>query len=77
MFLSFEGLEDGYEGFSGRELGVDAFGYKPFYLKNLVIPETLSDVPYLIFPDDITLHVKSGSAAEASAKENGLKYKTY
>ncbi len=60
-------------------LDKSAFGYRCYHLKEIVIPSTVTKMPeeeMFVFPDDITLIVESGSAAEQYAKDNSINYIT-
>ena len=55
----------------------DAFGYHCTHLKSLTIHSNVvvfPDYNIFIYPDDITLFVESGSAAEKYAKKHELKF---
>ncbi|MCR3761867.1 leucine-rich repeat domain-containing protein [Clostridium felsineum] len=57
-----------------------AFGYNCEKLKTIIIPSNVIDFPdynMFVYPDQITLKVKSGSAAEQYAKTNNLKFENY
>ena len=59
-----------------KKINIDAFGYHT-KLKQLTILSNVVDFPdsnMFVYPDDITLVVEEGSAAEQYAKENNLKY---
>jgi hypothetical protein len=60
-----------------KKIATDAFGYRSAHLKRLTILSTVTlfpDYNIFIYPDDITLKVESGSAAERYAKEHELKF---
>ena len=57
-----------------------AFGYHPYNLEELYIPDSVVKFPeynIFIFPDDIILRVKEGSLAEQYAMEYNLNYIYY
>ncbi len=59
-----------------KKLDIDAFGYHT-KIKKLTILSNVTDFPegnMFIYPDDITLIVESGSAAEQYAKDYNLNY---
>ena len=62
---------------SVKTIAADAFGYHCSYLKKLTIFSNVVKFPnynIFIYPDDITLIVESGSAAERYAKKYELKF---
>lgn len=65
---------------SVKKINGSTFGYQCEKLKTIIIPSSVIDFPdnnMFVFPDQITLKVKSGSAAEQYAKSNDLKYEIY
>ena len=65
---------------SVTQIGNDSFGYYPYALKRVRIPNSVTDFPdynIFIYPDNITLEVASGSDAEKYAKKYNLKYVNY
>jgi hypothetical protein len=59
-----------------KKLDIDAFGYQT-KIKKLTILSNVTDFPednLFIYPDEITLIVESGSAAEQYAKDYNLNY---
>ena len=74
-------LDDFYEvPESVTQIGNDSFGYHPYALKRVRIPNSVTDFPdynIFIYPDNITLEVASGSGAEKYAKKYNLKYVNY
>lgn len=74
-------LDDFYEvPESVTQIGNDSFGYYPYALKRVRIPNSVTDFPdynIFIYPDNITLEVASGSDAEKYAKKYNLKYVNY
>lgn len=65
---------------SVKKIDGSAFGYHCKKLKTIIIPSSVIDFPdynIFVFPDQVTLKVKSGSAAEHYCKSNDLKYEIY
>lgn len=59
-----------------EKLPIDAFGYHP-NLKHLTILANVKEFPdenMFVFPDDITLYIEAGSAAEQYAKRHHLRF---
>ncbi len=59
------------------EISESAFGYRCRHLRELVIPSgvvTFPDYNMFVYPEDITLFVQAGSAAEQYAKQYDLNY---
>ena len=65
---------------SVKKIDGSAFGYRCEKLKTIIIPPNVIDFPdynMFVFPEQITLKVKSGSAAEQYCKSNDLKCEIY